>query len=297
MRAAEQGFLLLTSHLGDPDSKPLTVAQFRKLTALVRGMERPVEQRELGCEDLIGLGYDRERAKHILFLLNRQAQLEYYLGQGKLHGCYPLTRISDDYPVVLRNRLEMDAPGCLWTMGDRNILNRPAIALVGSRDLQPENRKFAEQAGRQAALQGYVLISGNARGADRTAQDSCLEAGGYVISVVADDLTKYKPQPNVLYLSEDGFNLGFSKIRALSRNRLIHCMGLLTLVAQCSHGKGGTWTGSAQNLRQGWSPLFCFMDHSDAVNALRQMGACGVSVKDLTDFTHLSTSQINMFEA
>ena len=295
MRAAEQGFLLLTSHLGDPDSKPLTVAQFRKLTALVRGMERPMEQRELCCEDLIGLGYDRERANHILLLLNRQELLEYYVNQGAKRNCYPITRIGSEYPVILRNRLEMDAPACLWAMGDSTILNRPAIALVGSRDLQPENRKFAEQAGRQAALQGYVLISGNARGADKTAQDSCLEAGGQVISIVADELSKCKPEPNILYLSEDGFNLSFSRIRALSRNRLIHCMGLLTLVAQCSLEHGGTWDGSIRNLQNGWSPLFCFCDGSSGTQKLCQMGACGITEPELRDFSALSADQMKMF--
>ena len=31
MNGKERGFLLLTSHLGDPERKPLTVAQFRQL--------------------------------------------------------------------------------------------------------------------------------------------------------------------------------------------------------------------------------------------------------------------------
>ena len=40
--------------------------------------------------------------------------------------------------------------------------------------MRQENRTFAEEVGRQAALQGLTLVSGNARGADRAAQESCV---------------------------------------------------------------------------------------------------------------------------
>ena len=98
----------------------------------------------------------------------------------------------------------MDAPGTLWIKGDITLLFEKAVSLVGSRELKHMNLDFAQEAGRQAALQGYVLISGNARGADRAAQDACLEAGGQVISVVADSLQNQPLTENVLYLSRCG---------------------------------------------------------------------------------------------
>lgn len=296
MKAAEKGFLLLTSHLGDPECKPLTVAQFRSLISRVKQTERDAEDRELTADDLLALGYGGEMAEHILFLLSREEQLEYYVNQAARKECYPISRISSNYPVILRNRLGMDCPGVLWAKGDSTLLERPAIALVGSRDLRVESLHFAKEVGRQAAKQGYVLVSGNARGADRTAQDSCLENGGQVISIVADSLAKCKDIPGVLYLSEDGFDHSFSSIRALSRNRLIHSMGLLTLVAQCSNGRGGTWTGTVQNLRHNWSPVFCFQDGSDAMGELTQMGANAVDIFDLTDFSALQKENITLFD-
>ncbi len=296
MRAAEQGFLLLTSHLGDPESKPLTVAQFRSLINRIQAAEKPAENRHLTAEDLLALGYGTEVAEHIVFLLSRQEQLDYYVNQAARRDCYPITRISSLYPAALRRRLGLDCPGCLWAKGDSSLLERPAVALVGSRDLREDNLHFAEEVGRQAAKQGYVLISGNARGADRTAQESCLKHGGQVISIVADSLAKCQDTPGVLYFSEDGFDCAFSSIRALSRNRLIHSMGLLTLVAQCSSGKGGTWTGTTQNLRHNWSPVFCFQDGSDAASQLTQMGATSVDIFDLTDFSALQKQNISFFD-
>ena len=114
MRKAEQGFLLLTSHLGDPESKPLTVAQFRKLASLVQAMEKPVENRDLTPADLTALGYGPEMTARILKLLSRQELLEYYVNRAARTDCYPITRISPLYPVALRTRLGQDCPGCLW---------------------------------------------------------------------------------------------------------------------------------------------------------------------------------------
>ena len=51
MNPREQGFLLLTSCLGDPDRKPLTDAQLRMLTERMRLMEKGAD-RDLFPEDL-----------------------------------------------------------------------------------------------------------------------------------------------------------------------------------------------------------------------------------------------------
>ena len=146
--------------------------------------------------------------------------------------------------------------------------------------------------GAQAARQGYALISGNARGADSVAQAACLEAGGWVISVVADSLEERCPGSHQLFLSEEDFDELFSVPRALHRNRVIHAMGAATFVAQCTFGRGGTWDGSVQNLHRQWTPLYCFRDGSKATAELAQMGACLVGQEELSDFTRLPVGQL-----
>lgn len=287
MNAKERGFLLLTSRLGDPTRKPLTVAQFRTLANRVRTMEKPVHPRELTDGDLVALGYDRETARQILQLLQQEELLDWYVKQGLRHNCIPITRVSDAYPPAVRQRLGLDAPGCLWAKGNVALLSTQMIALVGSRDLREENRAFAESVGTEAAKQGITLVSGNARGADRVAQQACLDAGGNVISVVADELKREPVSERILYLSEEGFDLPFSGPRALSRNRVIHALGYLTLVAQSDLGMGGTWDGTIKNLRQRISPVFCFNDESPASKELEQMGATLVIPQQLSDLAAL----------
>lgn len=288
MNPRERGFLLLTSHLGDPDRSVLTVAQLRTLAMRVQDMVPEQTDRELTEADLMVIGYNREMAERIVHLLAQESLLDAYLAKGKRQGSVPITRVSDWYPHILRQRLGLDSPGCLWARGDVEILNTPAIALVGSRDLREPNREFAEAVGAQAARQGLTLVSGNARGADRAAQEACLRAGGKVISIVADSLNRV-PLRNVLYLSEDGFDEEFSAQRALSRNRCIHALGRMVFVAQSELKKGGTWSGTVRNLRFGWSPVVCFQDGSEAAEQLEQMGAYQIGLADLQDFTCLQT--------
>ena len=271
------------------------MAQFRKLAARAREMKAPVDDRHMLPPDLMALGFSEEMAHRILRLLSHKELLDHYLYKARLSDCVPITRVSEGYPVSVRRKLGEDSPGCLWAKGDTAILQTPCVALVGSRELRGENRDFAQEVGRQAALQGYTLVSGNARGADSAAQEACLKAGGRVISVVADKLESYRIREQVLYLSEDDFDASFSAIRALSRNRVIHCLGQKTFVAQATAGSGGTWDGTQRNLRAGWSSVLCFNDGSEAFQQLQKMGADGISTDQLHDIAALGSVCGNFF--
>ena len=297
MTGPEQGFLLLTSTLGDPERKPLTVAQLRTLAKRVADGEREAASRELETEDLVKLGYDMQTAQRIYGLLSSTNQLREYLRRAEACGCYPITRLNPAYPLAVRKRLGLDAPGVLWAKGDVTLLEKPAVAVVGSRELKENNRAFAKEAGRQIAGQDYVLVSGNAKGADQAAQNAALEAGGSVISVVADSLQSQPVRENVLYLSLDDFDQGFSAHRALQRNHVIHSMALLTLVCQCTLGKGGTWDGTLANLKNGWTPVCCFADGSEAAAQLQNRGVQNIGIDDLQDLSALAKYTANFMNA
>ena len=296
MTGPERGFLLLSSHLGEPARKPLTTAQLRTLADRMAYAEKPEGDRELEERDLRQLGYSRDMAARILSLLEEEDVLDYYLRKGSVLGCTPITRVSEDYPLHLRKRLGLDSPGVLWARGDITLLAQPMVSLVGSRELREDNWHFAAETGRQAARQGYVLVSGNARGADRTAQESCLAAGGKVICVVADELWKQPLRENVLYLSENDYEEGFSAQRALSRNRVIHALGLMTFAAQASLHTGGTWDGTVKNLQNAWSPVYGFRDGSTAMEELSRMGLELIGTEELADFYGLPRHEENMFD-
>lgn len=296
MTGAERGFLLLGSQLGNPERKPLSTAQLRTLATRVRSAQHSAEERELQIQDLAALGYGAEDARRILALLSEEDALEHYLRKSRKVGCVPLTWVSDGYPAVLQARLGAESSAVLWAKGDLSILCGPKVALVGSRDIAAKNKAFAAEVGRQAALQGYTLVSGNARGADRTAQRACLQHGGKVISIVADELDKQPEQERVLYISEEDFDASFSSQRAHSRNRVIHALADKVFVAQSGLAEGGTWAGTVKNLRCGWSPVFCFRDGSEAAKQLEQLGAVSIDVEALANIDSLYTENISFFD-
>jgi len=295
LTGAEQGFLLLTSCLGDPDRKPLTVPQIRELRNRIAGKKADEPDREMVAEDLLRLGYRQDMAERILSLLGERERMARYVSRAARKGCVVITPVSSLYPQRLMNGLGGECPGCIWAKGELSLLGLPAISLVGSRELYGKNEAFSREVGKQAALQGYVLISGNARGADRCAQDACLEHGGKVISIVADELDCMTKRDGMLYLSEDGFDLPFTAQRALSRNRLIHAMGEKTFVAQSSFQTGGTWSGTANNLKRNMSPVFVFDDGSLAARELIQMGAAAVTAEELKDIRSLQKDTFSLF--
>ncbi len=291
MTGPERGYLLLCSRLGDPERKPLTGPQLRRLAQRAKLMPTLEQQRQLNMGDLLSIGCGAEEARRILALLAQEELLDYYLEKGRKANCCPITRANHHYPQGLMERLGESAPACLWAKGELAALELPKISLVGSRELQPENRAFAAAAGRAAAQQGYALVSGNARGADQTAQAAALDAGGKVISIVADSLEKQPLLPGMLYLSLEAFEAGFSIPRALARNAVIHALGEKVLVAQCGMETGGTWSGTQQNLRKGIRPVFCFADGSEAATRLAELGADLITQEQLRDLPSLQPSR------
>lgn len=271
----------------------LSLAQARELSRRARaagiGEEDPF--RDVTVKDVRRLGYSEYEAGHIVSLLSRERQLDGYLLAAEKADVAVITRLDARFPQRLREQLGARCPAALFCRGDLRLLQRPCISVVGSRHLASPGAQFAAQAGRLAAREGFTLCSGDAMGADRTAQEACLRGGGSVLIFPATELVYCPARENVLYAAEGGFELGFSAQRALGRNRFIHAMGEKTLVAQTSFGKGGTWNGSLDNLQHEYSPLFVFDDGSEGARALCARGA--TPVQALTSLQALTPAQLS----
>ena len=271
----------------------LSLAQARELSRRARaagiGEEDPF--RDVTVKDVRRLGYSEYEAGHIVSLLGRERQLDGYLLAAEKADVAVITRLDARFPQRLREQLGARCPAALFCRGDLRLLQRPCISVVGSRHLASPGAQFAAQAGRLAAREGFTLCSGDAMGADRTAQEACLRGGGSVLIFPAPELVYCPARENVLYAAEGGFELGFSAQRALGRNRFIHAMGEKTLVAQTGFGKGGTWSGSLDNLQHEYSPLFVFDDKSEGAQALCARGA--TPVQALTSLQALTPAQLS----
>ena len=87
-------------------------------------------------------------------------------------------------------------PECLWTRGDRSLLAREAIAIVGARDASREGAEIAYQIASDLARAGIVVVSGLARGIDSAAHTGALDGGGTTIAVLGTGIDRVYPAEN-----------------------------------------------------------------------------------------------------
>ena len=269
MRSAEEGLLLLRCRLGQA-VRPLGETEYRQLVTLLRQAKAAGAQGQITEELLRAYGVEKSLRVRALTLLHRRETLRSYLEAAP--EIRVLTRLGEDFPQRLR-ALGADCPPALFCKGELSLLSTRCVSLVGSRRLYAQGSAFAAHIGRLAAKEGFTLVSGGAVGADSIAQEACLHAGGSVICFVPDSLMRYPMRKNLLFCSDEGYELAFSSARALRRNRYIHALGEKTFVAQCPQCRGGTWSGTRENLRRGLSEVYALRDDSEGIAALGMLGA------------------------
>lgn len=96
------------------------------------------------------------------------------------------------YPTALRDI--PDPPPVLWAMGDIGALARPKVAMVGARNASSLGTRMARTLAAALCDEGYVTVSGLARGID-TAIHSASLAGG-TIAVMAGGVDVMYPAEN-----------------------------------------------------------------------------------------------------
>jgi len=101
---------------------------------------------------------------------------------------------DSDYPQSL---LDIgDAPPVLFHVGRRELLNRPAVAIVGSRQATPQGLDDARAFARALAGAGVTVVSGLAQGIDAAAHEGALAEAGGTIAVVGTGLDRVYPAVN-----------------------------------------------------------------------------------------------------
>ena len=103
-----------------------------------------------------------------------------------------------DYPPLLR---DIDSPPPLLTVfGDSAPLARPAVAIVGSRNASVAGLSFADLLARELGHEGFVIVSGLARGIDARAHRAALASG--TIAVLAGGLGRIYPDEHAPLVQE-----------------------------------------------------------------------------------------------
>jgi DNA processing protein len=124
----------------------------------------------------------------------RQEPVDALLDRAAQHGQIVLVPADPAYPARLRSI--PDPPPVLFALGDLALLERPAVAIVGSRSHTRYGGDVAARLAGEAARAGVVVVSGMARGLDAVAQRAALEAGGGTIGVLGTGADVVYPAAN-----------------------------------------------------------------------------------------------------
>lgn len=113
-------------------------------------------------------------------------------------SCFPTQHIitlnAPDYPQAL---LEIpDPPSVIYVRGRLDLLNRPALAIVGSRTPTAQGIHSAELFAATFVEAGLVIASGLALGIDAAAHRGALAAGGDTVAFIGTGIDRIYPARN-----------------------------------------------------------------------------------------------------
>jgi DNA processing protein len=143
--------------------------------------------------ELEGLGMPAESAQFCFDGRARAAAMEEAKRIAEQQATF-LTPEDEAYPGRLLDIY--DPPAVLWVRGDVALLDRPGIAVVGTRQPTPYGAGMAEMLSRDLAMHRMVVMSGMARGVDTCAHKGALDVGGATVAVWGTGIDVIYPKEN-----------------------------------------------------------------------------------------------------
>jgi DNA processing protein len=161
-----------------------------------------------------------------------------------------VTLADAQYPRLL---LEIpDPPPLLYAAGRLELLNRPSLAVVGSRNATAQGARNAEEFARAFSAAGLTIVSGLAAGIDAAAHRGGLAAAGSTIAVLGTGLDNIYPRQNAALaerIAESGLLLSELPLGSAAaahhfprRNRLISGLSAGCLVVEAALASGSLIT-------------------------------------------------------
>ncbi len=191
--------------------------------------------------DLAGKGGGRK------YSLAGRDQIEREVAAVRAAGARYLFRDSPDYPPMLAQLAS--APPVLTCRGDITLASQPCVAIVGARNASAAAVRLARDFAVGLAEQGFVVVSGLARGIDGAAHAASLPR---TIGVIASGIDiAYPPQHGDLQerIAQEGLLLAEQPpgteprgSHFPSRNRIIAGLAAGTLVVEAAPRSGSLIT-------------------------------------------------------
>lgn len=201
------------------------------------------------------------------------------------------------YPDKLRKI--NNPPKKIFAIGNLELLNKPSIAIVGTRYITEYGINNCKNFAREITLKEIPIVSGMAIGTDTIAHKTSLEYGGETIAVLGGGFNNIFPKENIklfdkiienkgLVITEYAPNIIASSDRFLERNRIVSGISEGVLVIEAGFRSGTSVTAKlAHTQGKIVMALPGRLDNAYGVgvNRLIQQGAKLVtSIEDIIEF-------------
>ena len=124
-----------------------------------------------------------EKAASLLLDTANEEAVAAALAWANQESCRILTLADNTYPQALLQIA--DPPSVLYVRGRFEILNTPALAIVGSRNASPSGCQTARAFAKALASSRFSIVSGLALGIDAAAHQGALDAANPAASTIA----------------------------------------------------------------------------------------------------------------
>jgi DNA processing protein len=149
------------------------------------------EASESDLRTVVGIGPDRAQQ---FWSDLQQARADDELARAAKKGVKLVTWEDPGYPALLKQIA--DPPLVLYVAGSVEALDRPAVAIIGTRRPTVYGRDCARRFGYQLASSGYMVASGLALGIDAEAHTGAVQAKGVSVAVLGGALDRLFPKEN-----------------------------------------------------------------------------------------------------
>jgi DNA processing protein len=178
------------------------------------------------------------------------AEIDAALAWAAEAGNHLITLADPAYPRALLT--SADPPILLYAKGNTALLQKPMLAVVGSRNATRQGELDAEAFSASLAQAGMTIVSGMALGIDAAAHRGGLKGKGSTIAVIGTGIDRIYPARNAelarqiadsgLIISEFPLGMGPLAHNFPRRNRIIAGLGQGCLVVEAAERSGSLIT-------------------------------------------------------
>jgi DNA processing protein len=163
-------------------------------------------------------------------------------------GVQLIALTEEHYPPLLGQT--EDAPPLIAVIGHPHLLVKKALAVVGTRNASANGLGLAERLARDVGAEGYLIVSGMARGIDRAAHEGTLDTGTAAVLTGGTDVIYPKENADIyqrivdrgVALSEMPLGTKPQARHFPRRNRIISGMARGVLVVEATQKSGSLIT-------------------------------------------------------